>query len=145
MSELSKDEAKISRLIWQSLNNMHISRSKLCGTIQVPIIHALLKEVCGNVTLHGNTVQWWYKCFREGRVSTEDNPQSCHPSTVIDNTSIGIVATVCNEEWHAMVREIPAETEKLWTITGYCSRKKWLHGPYHMCENIHILTSRKNI
>ncbi len=39
----------------------------------VPIIHALLKEIRGNATLDRNTVQQWHKCFREGRVGTEDN------------------------------------------------------------------------
>ncbi len=69
-----------------------------------------MKEVYGNATLDISTIQLWYKCFREGSVSTEDNPQSGHPSTAIDNSSIAIIATVLDKDRQVLVREVVAET-----------------------------------
>ncbi len=71
----------------------------------VSIIHTLLKEVYENATLDRSTVQWWHKHFRQGRVSIEDedNLWSGHPSTVTDNTSNAIIATVFDKDWHVMV------------------------------------------
>ncbi len=43
-------------------------------------------------------------------MSTEDNPWSGGPSTVIDNTSIAIVAKVLEEDQRVMVRETETET-----------------------------------
>ncbi len=99
-----KMKQKISRLSW-SPNNMHTSRSKLCVAVQF-----LLFTLCGYVTLDRSTIQWWHKCFREGGVSTEDNPQSGYFSTVINNTSIAIVATVFDKDQCVTVREIETET-----------------------------------
>ncbi len=59
---------------------------------------------------HSSTVQWWHKYFMEGRVSTEDNLWTGHPSIVVDNTSIAIVATVLDKDHHVMVKEKEVET-----------------------------------
>ncbi len=95
------------------------------------IIHNLLKKVCENVTLDRCTVQWWYKYFREGRASTEDNLWSGHPSTAIDYTSIAIVTAVFDKDWYIMVRvrEIKAGTRILRTtvhhiLTEHLFKKK---------------------
>ncbi len=89
---------KISQLMLQSPNSVHSWKIKTSHGNIVPIIHASLKEVCGNATLDRSTVQWWHKRFREGKVSTEDNLQSGYLYIAIDNTSIAIIATVLNKK-----------------------------------------------
>ncbi len=77
---------KISQFTLRSLNRTHTSWLKHCVAINtVCIIHTSLKEVWRNATLDGITVQWWHKCFMEGRVRTEDNSQFVHTTTVINN------------------------------------------------------------
>ncbi len=109
MSELSKDEAEN---FWA-----HVIKSEQCAYIKietwygntVAIIHALLKEVCGNETLNRSIVRWWHKRFTEGIVSTNDNPWSGHSSIAIDNISIDIVVTILHKDQYVMVKEIEAE------------------------------------
>ncbi len=50
-------------------------------------------------------VQQRHKHFREERVSTEENKQCGHLSSMIDNISIIIVTTILVENWGVMVRE----------------------------------------
>ena len=46
-----------------------------------------LREVCENNVVDCSTVSRWSARFREGRLSTEDNPRSGRPSTATDYTS----------------------------------------------------------
>ncbi len=73
--------------------------------------------ICGNETLDRSTVQWLHKRFREGKMSTEENPQSSCPSTVIENTSTIIIATVLDKDWRIIVRE----TDRNWNTLNYSS------------------------
>ncbi|KAJ8960591.1 hypothetical protein NQ318_013880 [Aromia moschata] len=47
--------------------------------------YAMLKEVCGNKCLSRTQVFEWFKRFKEGRESTEDDPRPGRPSTSIEN------------------------------------------------------------
>ncbi len=69
---------------WTTFQKCHkppIRNIKILWGNTVPITHISLKEVCRNATLNRSTVQQWHKHFREGKVSTENNPQSGHSST----------------------------------------------------------------
>ncbi len=91
MSDLFKDEAEnFSSHVTNFKQREYIKIETLCCNT-VPIIHTLLKAISKNAVLDGSTVQQLHKHYREGRVSTEDNPQSSHHSKVINNISIGIV------------------------------------------------------
>ncbi len=78
------------------------------------------------------------RCFREGRVSIEDNTWSGHSITAINNISIAIVATILDEDQRVMVTEIETETEILRTTVHhiltehFCSRKQWLCGGHQI-------------
>ncbi|PSN47789.1 hypothetical protein C0J52_08165, partial [Blattella germanica] len=53
--------------------------------------HKVLREVCGDNVVDHSTVPWWSARFRDGRVSTEDNPRNGRPSTATEYTSEVIV------------------------------------------------------
>ena len=54
-------------------------------------IHNNLREVYGDYVVDRSTASRWSARFREGRLSTEDNPRSGRPSTVTDYISEAIV------------------------------------------------------
>ncbi len=74
MLELSKDEAKnFSAQVTQSKQHAYIKIETLHGNT-VSIIHALLKEVCGNAILGWSTVQQQHKCFK---LPIDDSRKTC--------------------------------------------------------------------
>ncbi len=86
---------KICRIknVTKSKQFAHIKIETLWGST-VPIIHTLLKEICGNATLNSSTIQQMHKRFRKRRVTTEENMWSGCPPTVTNNTSIASNTTV---------------------------------------------------
>ncbi len=78
---------KFLACVTKSKQGAFIKIKTMCGNM-FPIIHTLLKEVCGNATLDRSTIQWQYKCFREERVSAEDSLWFDRPFAIIDNRSI---------------------------------------------------------
>ncbi len=67
MSELSEDEAEnFLAHVAKFEQCVYIKIKTLCDNTD-PIIHASLKEVCGNATLDRSTTQRLHKYFREGR------------------------------------------------------------------------------
>ncbi len=57
-----------------SVQSVYIKVKTLCNNT-VPIIHASLKEVCGNATLDRSTVQLWHKHFNPPvTISLSDRP-----------------------------------------------------------------------
>ncbi len=126
MSELSKNETEnFPAYVTKFEQCAYIKIKTLCSNT-VPIIHASLKEVCGNATLDKSTVQWWHKCFRERRASTEDNSWSVYSDR---QYKIAIFTTVLDKDQHVMVREIETEIRIPQTtvhgiLTEYLFKKK---------------------
>jgi hypothetical protein len=57
-------------------------------------IHNAVHEVCGDSVVDRSTVSRCASCFREGRVSIQEDPRSRRPVTTTDHTSVVIVSTV---------------------------------------------------
>ena len=47
-------------------------------------IHSSLMEVCGVETVDRSTISHWAQCFREGRLSIENDPKSGRPRMPTD-------------------------------------------------------------
>ena len=69
-------------------------------------IHNNLREMCGDNVVDRSTVSRWSSRFREGRLSTEDNPRSGRPSTATDYTSEVIVNDIMQEDRQKTCEEI---------------------------------------
>ena len=65
-----------------------------------------LREVSGDNVVDRSKVSRWSARFREGRLSTEDNPRSERPSTATDYTSEGIVNDILREDRRKICEEI---------------------------------------
>ena len=59
-------------------------------------IHNAL-HVCGDSVVDRSTVSQWASCFREGRVSIQDDPRSGRSVTATDDTSVVIVSTLLED------------------------------------------------
>ena len=51
-------------------------------------VHSSLMEVCGVETVERSTVSRWAQCFREGRLSIENDPNSGRPRTSTDDKCV---------------------------------------------------------
>ncbi len=108
MSLLSEDETEnFSAHITKSEQWAYMKIETLRGNTAL-IIHASLKEVCRNVTLNRSTVQLVYINVSEMGEWAQKKTHDLVSISVIDNTSIAIVA-IDKDAW-VIVREIEAET-----------------------------------
>jgi len=55
-------------------------------------IHSALREVFGEQTVDHSTISRWATRFREGRVTTSDDPRPGRPKTSTDERSVKLVA-----------------------------------------------------
>jgi histone-lysine N-methyltransferase SETMAR len=73
-------------------------------------IHNALHEVCGDSVVDRTTVSRWTSCFREGRVSIQDDPRSGRPVTATDDISVVIVSTVLEQDRRKSCEQTALET-----------------------------------
>lgn len=58
-----------------------------------------MKQAFGNETM-GHTLTFeWFKCFRNGRTSTDDDIHSGHPSTGVTDANIAEVCEKIHENY----------------------------------------------
>jgi len=69
-------------------------------------IHSLLMEVCGVGTIDQNTISRWAQCFREGKMSIENDPKSGRPQTSTDDQSVERVLQILEEDRRMTCEEI---------------------------------------
>jgi len=73
-------------------------------------IHSALREVCGEQTVDRSTVSHWATCFREGRVTINDDPRPARPKTSTDERSVKLVADFLAQDRRATCKEISQAT-----------------------------------
>ena len=61
-------------------------------------IHSSLMAVCGVETVGRSTISRWPQRFREGRLSTGNDPKSGRPRTSIDDQSVERVLQILEED-----------------------------------------------
>ena len=69
-------------------------------------IHSSLMEVCGVETVNRDTISRWNQHFREGRLSTENDPKSGRPRTSTDDQSVERVLQILEEDRRMTCEEI---------------------------------------
>ena len=72
-------------------------------------IHNALYRVCGDSVVDRGAVSRRASCFREGRLSIQDDPRSGRPVTATDDTSVVIVSSLLEEDRRKSCEEIAHE------------------------------------
>ena len=60
-------------------------------------VHSSPMEVCGVETVDRSTISHWAQCFREGRLSIENDPKLGRPRTPTDDQSVERVLQMQND------------------------------------------------
>ena len=105
-----KWKKKLTGVRSRALTSDHTLKLKLCEEKTPTEIHNALHEVCGDSVVDRSTLSRWVSRFREGRVSTQDDPRSRRPVTVTDDTSVVIVSTLSEEDRRKSCEETVHET-----------------------------------
>ena len=89
-------------------------------------IHSSLMEVCGVETVDRSTISRWAQCFREGRLSIENNPKSGRPRMLTDDQSVECVLQILEED-HRMTCEETAHCAGILRASAYHILTERLH------------------
>ena len=69
----------------------------------------MLNTAYGDVAMKGATCFRWHKCFKNGRLSVEDDERSGRPSTPTDDPHIDEITTLVQANRRLTVRELAEE------------------------------------
>jgi transposase len=97
---------RVSGTVTNGDQHTYIKFEILCGKTPAEIQSSLM-EVCGVETVDQSTISRWAQCFREGRLSIENDLKSGRPRTLTDDQSGERVFQILEED-HRMTCE---ETE----------------------------------
>jgi transposase len=71
----------------------------------------MLKQAFGSESMGQTQTYNWYKRFKAGRISIDDDPRSGQPSTSTDDQHITQVRWVIHSNWPLTVREVAEECD----------------------------------
>jgi hypothetical protein len=86
---------------------------KFCVKLRKTFTETLevLKQAFGNESMGRTQTYDWYKRFKHGRISIEDDPRSGRPSTSTDDQHVAQVRSVIHSNQRLAVREVAKECD----------------------------------